>query len=181
MMGKCRVSDKGYIQLALRTGVYKYLNCDVLYEGETVDQDKLTGETNIYGEQASETVHGYFAHMTTTGGFRKTIYWTKEKVIAHAKKYSKSWGNAKSAWSTDFDKMALKTLIKELLSMWGAMSVELMNAFDQDDNDMAWDGAAQRDADSNENAEPMDITPDPEDPDSWMQDPDAQPQFKRDF
>ncbi|WP_373325670.1 recombinase RecT [Sporomusa paucivorans] len=123
---------KGYIQLAMRTGFYKFLNADVVYEGEYKGKNKLTGEIDLSGAATSEKVVGYFAHMQMLNGFTKTVFWEHGKIIAHAKKYSKSYGNSSSAWSTNFDEMALKTVVRNLLSKYGYLSVEMMNAISED-------------------------------------------------
>ena len=123
---------KGYIQLAMRTGFYKFLNADVVYEGEYKGKNKLTGEVDLTGEPKSEKVVGYFAYMQMLNGFTKTVYWDHEKILSHAKKYSKSYNNSSSAWHTNFDEMALKTVIRNLISKFGYLSVEMMNAVSDD-------------------------------------------------
>ena len=126
---------KGYIQLAQRSGKYKYINADVVYEGELQGHDKVTGELDLNGEATSDKVIGYFAYIETTNGFKKAIYWTKDKLTAHAKRYSKSYSSKSSAWQSNFDEMALKTMLRNLLSKYGVMSVEMMNAFTADSKD----------------------------------------------
>ncbi len=124
---------KGYIQLCMRTGAYKYINADVVYEGELVKHDKLTGEIEIDPEQRkSDKKIGYFAFIETLNGFRKTLYMTVEEIIKHARQYSKSYGNKESSWASDFDSMALKTCLRLLLSKYGIMSVEMQRAYIQD-------------------------------------------------
>lgn len=123
---------KGYIQLAMRTGQYRIINADVVLEGEYRKKNKLTGEFDLSGEATSEKIIGYFAYFEMLNGFSKTLYMTSEKVVAWAKRYSKSYGNDKSPWVTNFDEMAIKTCLRNLLSHWGFLSVELMNAMNQD-------------------------------------------------
>lgn len=124
---------KGYIQLCMRTGAYKYINADVVYEGELVRHDKLTGEIEIDPEQRkSDKKIGYFAFIETLNGFRKTLYMSVEEVTKHAQQYSKSYGSKNSVWATDFDAMALKTCLRLLLSKYGIMSVEMQQAYIQD-------------------------------------------------
>lgn len=149
---------KGYIQLAMRTGQYKYINADVVYEGEFKSQNKLTGEIDLSGEATSEEVVGYFAYIETVNGFKKTIYWSKEKVTSHAKRYSKSFNSKNSAWKTNFDEMALKTMIRNLLSKYGVMSIEMMNAFTSDSVDERTPEAiVQDEIDENANKEFIDV------------------------
>ncbi len=124
---------KGYIQLCMRTGAYKYINADVVYEGELVKHDKLTGEIEIDPEKrTSDKKVGYFAFIETLNGFRKTLYMTVEEVTKHAQQYSKSYSSKNSVWATDFDAMALKTCLRLLLSRYGIMSVEMQQAYIQD-------------------------------------------------
>lgn len=124
---------KGYIQLAMRTGQYRFINTDVVYEGELKKVNKLTGEIDFTGEKTSDTVVGYFSYIEMNNGFSKTLYMTKKQVDDHAKKYSKSYGNSSSTWKTDFEAMAKKTVLRNLLSHYGFLSVEMINAFDNED------------------------------------------------
>jgi len=127
---------KGYIQLCMRTGAYRYINADVVYEGELVKNDKLTGEIEIDPEQrTSNKKIGYFAFIETLNGFRKTLYMTVEEVTKHAQQHSKSYNNKNSVWATDFDAMALKTCLRLLLSKYGVMSVEMQRAYIDDSGD----------------------------------------------
>jgi recombination protein RecT len=123
---------KGYIQMAMRTGQYKFINTDIVYEGELNRVNKLTGEIDFSGERTSDKVVGYFAYIELLNGFSKTIYSTKDKIEAHAKEYSQSYGHKSSPWTKDFDGMAMKTVLKNILSKYGYLSVEMMTAFDND-------------------------------------------------
>lgn len=127
-----QIGYKGLIQLAMRTGQYKFINADVVYDGEVRTVNKLTGEIDFTGEKKSEKVVGYFSYIELLNGFSKTLYMTKEKVDAHAKKYSKSFGANGSPWTVNYEEMALKTVLKGLLGRYGYLSVEMMNAFDHD-------------------------------------------------
>jgi len=128
---------KGYIQLCMRTGAYRYINADVVYEGELVKQDKLTGEIEIDpSKRISDKKIGYFAFIETLNGFRKTLYMSVEEVTKHAERYSKSYGRESSVWATDFDSMALKTVLRLLLSKYGIMSVEMQRAYIEDSSDI---------------------------------------------
>jgi recombination protein RecT len=127
---------KGYIQLCMRTGAYRYINADVVYEGELVKCDKLTGEIEIDPtKRTSDKKIGYFAFIETLNGFRKTLFMTVEEVTKHAQQYSKSYGSKNSVWATDFDAMALKTCLRLLLSKYGIMSVEMQRAYVVDSAD----------------------------------------------
>lgn len=127
---------KGYIQLCMRTGAYRYINADVVYEGELIKHDKLTGEIEIDpAQRISDKKIGYFAFIETLNGFRKTLYMSVDEVTKHAQQYSKSYGNKNSVWTTDFDSMALKTCLRLLLSKYGIMSVEMQRAYIEDNAD----------------------------------------------
>jgi len=127
-----QIGYKGLIQLAMRTGQYKFINADVVYDGEVSTVNKLTGEIDFTGDKKSDKVVGYFSYIELLNGFSKTLYMTKEKVDAHAKKYSKSFGANGSPWTVNYEEMALKTVLKGLLGRYGYLSVEMMNAFDHD-------------------------------------------------
>ena len=126
---------KGYIQLAMRTGQYKTINADKVYEGELQVVNKLTGEINFGGTRKNDTIVGYFAYFELLNGFSKTYYVTKTDILAHAKKYSKSYNSQSSPWKTEEDAMSLKTVIRHLLSHYGYLSVEMMHAMADDNED----------------------------------------------
>ncbi|HFI0702999.1 TPA: recombinase RecT [Streptococcus suis] len=133
---------RGFIQLAQRSGQIRNINCDIVYKEEFLRYDKVYGTLHLTDEQVdSGEVIGYFASLELINGFRKMIFWKKEKVVAHAQKYSKTYdkstGDFKpgTPWSTEFDAMAQKTLIKELLSKYAPLSVELQEAIMADNED----------------------------------------------
>jgi recombination protein RecT len=133
-----QIGYKGLIQLAMRTAQYRIINADVVYEGEYKTKNKLTGEYDLNGEQVSDKIIGYFAHFEMLNGFSKTLYMTKEKVTAHAEKYSKSYTQPYGPWKKEFDAMAIKTVCRGLLGKWGYLSVEMINAMSEDtDTDVA--------------------------------------------
>lgn len=142
---------KGYIQLAQRSGQYRYLNADMVYEGENVVNNRLTGMAEITGQATSDKVIGYFAYFQLLNGFEKCVYWTREKVEAHAKKFSKTWNAQGGPWHTNFDAMAMKTVIRNLISKFGPMSVEFADA-------VAGDMNGDYEADANENANGAPVT-----------------------
>lgn len=130
---------KGYVQLALRSGYYKRLNVIAVKAGELVRFDPLTEEVEIslnpdeLARENSASI-GYLATFEYLNGFHKTIYWSREKMEAHALRYSKGYAAKKgyTFWEKDFDAMAYKTMLRQLISKWGIMSIELQTAFEQD-------------------------------------------------
>ena len=123
---------KGYNQLAVRSGQYKHLNADAIYEGETVLVDKIRGTLEITGDAKSDKAIGFFAYMKLTNGFEKAIFWTREKVEDHARKYSKSFKKDTSPWKADFDGMACKTMLLQLVPKYGPMTIEMTMALESD-------------------------------------------------
>ena len=150
-----QMGAKGYKQLAMRTG--QYLDLDVIYirEGEYLGRDKFTGKQRfefIEDDAVRENlpIIGYMAYFELLNGFRKQIYWTKEKMEKHADTYSQAFNLANykrlkageipkkdmwkysSFWYKNFDEMAEKTMIRQLLSKWGVMSIEMTEAYTKD-------------------------------------------------
>lgn len=121
----------GYVELAQRSGLYKSINVNTVYEGEVVKWNKFTEEMT-YGEQESDTAIGYCASFELLNGFRKVVYWTKDAVIKHAKRFSKSYNSSSSPWQSDFDAMAMKTVLAYTLRHWGPMSIEMQKAMAED-------------------------------------------------
>lgn len=130
---------KGYIQLALRSGYYKCLNVFAIKPGELKKWNPLTEELDVelmeddLAREKAESV-GYVAFFEYLNGFRKTIYWSRQKMEAHALRYSKGYAAKKgyTFWEKEFDGMAFKTMLRQLISKWGIMSIELQTAFEQD-------------------------------------------------
>lgn len=146
---------KGYIQLAIRSGYYKKINVIAIKEGELVKYDPLAEEieVNLIEDdelrEETETV-GYYAMFEYQNGFRKTLYWSKKKMLSHANKYSQAFNSESyknlqdgkipqsdlwkysSFWYKDFDGMAYKTMLRQLISKWGIMSIDMQEAYTKD-------------------------------------------------
>lgn len=147
---------KGYVQLALRSGQYKDLDVMVIKQGEYQGKDPETGKARFKFiedddvRDALPTV-GYMAYFEYMNGFRKVLYWSKEKMMNHADTYSPAFsrkgyenllaGNVKqsemwkysSFWYKNFDDMAKKTMLRQLVSRWGVMSIDMQTALEHDD------------------------------------------------
>lgn len=140
------VGTKGYLQLAMRTGKYETINSDVVYEGELKGYDKVTGNLDLSGVRTSNVPIGYFAYMKMKNGFSKLLYMSLDEVCLYAKQYSPTVKFSEKAtpatlkelalkqaasgvsdgvgWYSNFESMALKTVLRRLLSKWGELSIE---------------------------------------------------------
>jgi recombination protein RecT len=123
---------KGYVQLALRTGQYSRINVVSIYGNQYESWDPLTEEfTGDLTKEPEGKPVGYLAYFRLLNGFEKKVYWKAEKALAHAQKYSKGYKSGKSPWNDGqegFDGMAKKSALKEAISKWGIMSIELEKA-----------------------------------------------------
>lgn len=145
---------KGYIQLAMRSGNYKDLDVIEIREGEYKGKDKTTGKAVIEfleddEEREGLPVVGYYAYFELLNGFKKSLYWSKTKMQNHAEKYSQAYrtdlkkGWHYSFWSKDFDGMAFKTMLRQLISKWGIISIDMQTAIDKDMSVMREDGTTE--------------------------------------
>lgn len=149
----CKVAQfqlgyKGYIQLAIRSGYYKKLNVLAIKKGELIKYDPLNEEIEVNliddeeERESAETI-GYYAMFEYTNGFRKTLYWSKSKMEKHALKYSMGYRAKKgyTFWEKDFDAMAYKTMLRQLISKWGIMSIDMQQAVEKDMSAINTDGS----------------------------------------
>ena len=163
-----QIGYKGYIQLAIRSGLYKDINVIEVKEGELGSFNPLYGQQYNWIEdydkrQKAKTI-GYVAMLELTNGFKKEMFWKWEAMLDHADKYSKAFNKdwylklingetiyddkgkvvppykLSSFWYSSFDEMSKKTMIRQLLSKWGIMSVELQEAYIKDQTEMKADG-----------------------------------------
>ncbi len=155
MVAQFQLGYKGYIQLAIRSGQYKKLNVLAIKESELINYDPLNEEIEVKliedeAEREKAPTIGYYAMFEYVNGFRKTLYWSKEKMLAHADNYSKAFSRESyedllsgkipekdmwkysSFWYKDFDGMAYKTMLRQLISKWGIMSVDMLTALEKD-------------------------------------------------
>lgn len=131
---------KGFVQLGMRSGQYKSMNCSEVYEDELDTYNPITGEFKLkdqsewkqrYNSQREKIV-GFVSFFKLLNGFEMFLYMTKAQVEAHGREYSKSYGRDSSPWKTKFDAMAKKTVMKLLLSKFGVLSIEMTKALQTD-------------------------------------------------
>jgi len=124
-----QVGAKGFTQLAWRTGQYKTLNVTEVYDGELVSHDKFKGEYVFDDKQKkSEKVIGYYAYFKLMNGAEKGDFWSVERITKHANRFSQMYKRGSGLWKDDFDSMAKKTVMKNLLAKWGVLSTDIQYA-----------------------------------------------------
>lgn len=140
------IGYKGLLQLAIRSGYYRCIHATEVFGGEDVVIDRLTGVAEFRGERNSDKVTGYLAHFELLNGFRKSLYITVEEAAKHALRYSPTMRGSRArvedlvklanseplsgrtGWEGNFNEMAKKTVLRQLLTHWGFLSVEMMSA-----------------------------------------------------
>lgn len=130
---------KGYLQLAIRSGQYKKINVVAVKDGELLSYNPFTEDIEVRAitdplEREKAPTIGYYGMFELTNGFTKSMYWSKETMEEHAQKYSKGYAAHKgyTFWEKDFDGMAFKTILRQLISKWGIMSIEMQTAIETD-------------------------------------------------
>lgn len=193
------VGTKGYLQLAMRTGKYETINSDVVYEGELKGYDKVTGNLDLSGVRTSNVPIGYFAYMKMKNGFSKLFYMSLDEVCLYAKQYSPTVKFSEKAtpaslkelalkqaasgvsdgvgWYSNFESMALKTVLRRLLSKWGELSIENNDILNIDEAPSA---EQQRDEEFAEAKEVIVVDPETGEPKQPAgEDPEAQTETKK--
>lgn len=167
---------KGYIQLAMRTGQYRTINADFVYEGELRTVNRLSGEVALDGRRTSDKVVGYFCYFELLNGYSKTLYMSVEDMAKYARRYSPSVKKDTTiaqliekandgvvgknvGWEGNFNDMALKTVIRRVLSKYGYLSIKMQNAIAADDNAQQHAIVSRNEtlAIADENAQPIDL------------------------
>lgn len=158
---------RGMLQLAQRSGEYKRINAMAVKEGELLHYDPFNDEIElsyIEDEEQRESLPtiGYFAMFEYHNGFRKVLYWSRAKMEAHAEKYSQGYRAKKgyTFWEKDFDAMGVKTMLRQLISKWGVMSLEMQKAYEADGGVVNQDGSIDYvdSVDASPQPEPVPVT-----------------------
>ena len=158
-----QLSYKSYIQLAIRSGYYKKINALSIKEGELIKYDPLNEEIEVKliedeVERENKPIMGFYAMFEYVNGFKKCIYWSNEKMLSHADKYSQSFNKKtmqdiidnkisqnemwkySSPWYSKYEDMGNKTVLKQLLSKYGILSIEMQEAIEKDQSVIKEDG-----------------------------------------
>lgn len=123
-----QIGYKGFIQLAQRSGQFKTISATPVYEGQLVEENPLTGFVFDFKQKKSDKIIGYAAYFQLLNGFEKTLYATTADLEKHGKKYSQTFKKGFGLWKDDFDAMAIKTVLKLLLSKFAPLSIEMQKA-----------------------------------------------------
>jgi recombination protein RecT len=133
-----QIGYKGYIQLAQRSSQYRTIGTAIVHEGQLIEEDPLRGNKYDWKSKTSDKVIGYVCLFALVNGFEKQLYMSREEMAVHAERYSKAYSydlkskTKSSPWSTDFDLMALKTVIRLLIPKYGPMSIDMKEAVQAD-------------------------------------------------
>lgn len=129
-----QVMRNGWVELLIRSGQCVNVINEPVREGELIEYNKFTGKAEFKdNHDESKPIIGYMASFELTNGFKKTLYMTKEEVIAHATRYSQSFRNKQGNWQKDFESMALKTVLKRVITKFAPKSLErIMDAIKYD-------------------------------------------------
>lgn len=159
-----QLSYKSYIQLAIRSGYYKKINALAIKQGELIKYDPLEEEIEVKliddeEEREKAPIDGFYAMFEYQNGFKKSIYWSSKKMMEHADKYSQSFNKEtmkkiengempqkemwkySSPWYNNYESMGLKTVLKQLLSKYGILSIEMQEAIEKDQSVIKEDGS----------------------------------------
>lgn len=129
-----QIGWKGLVQLAQRSGLFSRLGVREVREGEYVCQDEFGDDQFKFSHDCDDNaIIGYYAYFELMNGFKKSVYWTRAQVDKHAKQYSQAYKQGRDTkWNDEFDAMAKKTVLKQLLTKWAPLSVEMQTATQAD-------------------------------------------------
>lgn len=119
---------KGYIQLAQRSGLFKTISAAPIFEGQLIEENPLTGFIFDFTKKSSDKITGYAAYFELLNGFSKTLYMTEKELTAHGARFSQTFKTGRGLWKDDFNSMAIKTVLKLLLSKFAPLSIEMQKA-----------------------------------------------------
>lgn len=119
---------KGYIQLAQRSGQFSRIAATPVYNGQLISENPLLGYEFDWSVKPNGNPIGYVAFFKLINGFTAELYMSKEEVMKHANKYSQTAKKGYGVWKDQFEAMALKTVLKLLLSKQAPLSIDMQKA-----------------------------------------------------
>ena len=119
---------KGYIQLAQRSGQFSRIAATPVYDGQLISENPLLGYEFDWSVKPNGNPIGYVAFFKLINGFTAELYMSKEEVMKHANKYSQTAKKGYGVWKDQFEAMALKTVLKLLLSKQAPLSIDMQKA-----------------------------------------------------
>jgi len=152
-----QIGYKGYIQLAMRTGEYRRLNAAPVYENQLIKWNEFEEELSLNYVDGDGEIVGYMAFFELMNGFKKVMYFTRQKMMKHASEYAsfsqdeyerfisgqiakKDLWKYSSNWYKDFDGMSIKTMLRQILGKYGILNEEMQTAYEYDQSSVKLDG-----------------------------------------
>lgn len=144
-----QIGYKGLIQLAMRTDKFKTLGAEAVFDSDTEETLQTRIKSTFIKQKPEGEIIGYVAYFTLINGFEKTLYMSIDDLQDHGLKYSQSYKydfkekKSNSLWSSNFDTMAKKTVLKLLISKYAPMTVKMQKAVITDQAVISsWDGSS---------------------------------------
>lgn len=125
-----QIGYKGFIQLAQRSGQFKRLVALPVYKNQLLKKDFINGFEFDWEQEPEkdENPIGYYAYFKLVNDFSAELYMSHDDIVKHAQRYSQTFKKGFGVWHDNFEAMALKTVIKLLLSKQAPLSVEMQQA-----------------------------------------------------
>ena len=125
-----QIGYKGFIQLAQRSGQFKRLVALPVYKKQLIKKDFINGFEFDWEQEPEkdENPIGYYAYFKLVNDFSAELYMSHDDIVKHAQRYSQTFKKGFGVWHDNFEAMALKTVIKLLLSKQAPLSVEMQQA-----------------------------------------------------
>lgn len=125
-----QIGYKGFIQLAQRSGQFKRLVALPVYKKQLLKKDFINGFEFDWEQdpEKDENPIGYYAYFKLVNDFSAELYMSHDDIIKHAQRYSQTFKKGFGVWHDNFEAMALKTVMKLLLSKQAPLSVEMQQA-----------------------------------------------------
>lgn len=133
--GQCQlqIMRDGWVAMAVRTNMFRYIVNEPVYDGELVRYDRFTDDYEFdASRRVSGNIIGFMARFELVSGYRKTVFWDIARVNEHALKYSRTAVHERGLWQTNYNEMALKTVLKHLLKKYAPKSMQISCAIAAD-------------------------------------------------